>query len=351
MADTVIVVPGFLGSELSSGSSYGLYTPTVWLNPVNLLTGGFPRLRLAVPGEPSPPPPGPPLREGGPLPLYYGLLCGYLSSRGWRVVTPKADWRKPIMHDAANLAALIRSDSSLWPVRIVCHSRGGLVVRAALALLAETQQQTLVVGVVGIGVPHTGSLNTVPNLACWGSFKLLLERLGKYLPYVSPLSSGDVPVRQCLRSWPALYELMPAPGASWLEGVQASALYQPAVWFGSPLDPVASFLADALAAWGQLAGVPPALDWTDIAGVRLPTPIGVPDITRIVEPGSLTTTTQGDGNVPLLSAHPGSRRLVTTPASHDMLPNDGRTWPYIDAALRGQLAGDVAIQGPTLALP
>ncbi len=344
---TVILVPGILGSTLRDP-----YLPppfgVVWLNPTRLLTGSFPRLRLAVPGESAPAPSGPPLAPGFPLPLYYGLLIAYLEHRGWRVVCPAADWRVPLPQDALRLRDLIRVEAKSGPVRLLCHSRGGLVARHALAFLSQLGELASVERVVGLGVPHTGSLEAATNLACWGGAKRKIEDLDRYIPAFFSAVLGTDQVRDVMRSWPALYELLPAPSASWIAPATVAALYVPATYASSSFRPVPAYLTAALAAWSSIPPVPAGVDWVDVAGVGVQTAVGVPAVGRIAERGSFSVSLAGDGVVPSASAHQSGRRLLTTPTQHDMLPLDGRLWPYLDQALAAGLVADIDLGGRVL---
>lgn len=346
---TVVLCPGILGSELRFRLLFPI-DQLVWLNPAVLIAGGFRALVLPVPGDGGIPPPGNLLSPGPFQPHYYGMLRAYLETRGWRVASPLADWRRPLAYDAALLAETIRGEAGSGSVRLLCHSRGGLVARAALGLLAAAGQSGMVSHVVAMGTPHAGSLAAAQALAGWASAELILEDLGRYLPLASPLLIGALPVLRAVRSWASVYELLPAPGSTWVVGIDPAALYLPATYAGSPLDPAAAYLAAAAAAWAALPPVPAGTPWVDVAGLGVLTPDGVPDVSRVVRPGSMTEDLAGDGVVMLASAHQGTRRLVTTPCAHDLLPVDGRLWPYLHLAFLGQLDADVAIQGFVLQL-
>lgn len=344
---TVILVPGNLGSVLGDAGGF-LGSGVVWLNPVALLSGGLRRMRLRVPGEAGPDPPGLPLLEGYPLPLYYGLIETYLGQCGWDVVSPAMDFRYPLMQDAARLATLIREKGASRPVKLLCHSRGGLVARAALGMLAGTNQLGLVNRVVGLGVPHTGSLNAAQLLACWQPTKLKIEALGKYLPWAYNLFLGIGETRAVIRSWPSQYELLPAPSAPWLIDTDPLALYSPGTYAGTGFDPVPAFLAAALAGWSTLPPVPSSVDWIDVAGNGTATAIACADLSKIGQRGSMGITNSGDGTVSIASAAQSPRRRIITPTQHDMLVMDGRLWPHIHGALLNGLGADLVLAGNVL---
>lgn len=345
---TVVFVPGFLGSVLGDPPFLGIQR-VVWVDPIRLLTGNFPRLGLPVEGE-AYSPPGLPLIEGYPLPTYYGLLCTYLSSRGWKVVSPHADWRRSLLWDALTLATLIRDTYRGSPLAIVCHSRGGLVTRLALKLISSDAQGVMVDRVCGLGVPHEGSLNAAINLAGWGGVQRRLASIGND---VFPPIFGRVGLQdtyRVMRSWPALYELLPPPSATWLTAGNPDDLFDPTHYARSPMNVIPPYLTAARAAVSQLPPVPSTVTWTDFAGVGRETAVGVPDVRKLTDRGSLDFEVDGDGTVALASAHQGNRRLVTSPTQHDLLCTDARLWPLIHTALASGLAEDVSVGGPMLAL-
>ncbi|HEX4614117.1 MAG TPA: hypothetical protein VH092_38395, partial [Urbifossiella sp.] len=344
-----IIVPGFLGSSLHDPSTW-VGPSEIWLNPVRLAAGGFNRMRLAVPGEPAPPPAGAALEGGTPISAYYSLLAGYLVFRGWDVNFVTADFRQAMSHDAAILAAKIRTLSATAPVQIIAHSRGGLVARTAIAQLAAAGLTGLVSRVITLGTPHTGSLEAVATIACFGGTKLKLERLNDAIPQWLGSWLGTGEVRSTLRSWPALYELLPAPSASWLTAQTVAQLYLPATYSNDTFVPVPQYLADALAAWNNLPPMASGIDWIDVAGIGLGTYDGVDASAGVSDPSVFSTSLDGDATVPFKSAHPGGNRLVSVPCNHDLLPQDGRLWPVLHQALTAGLPADVVIGGAVLTI-
>lgn len=346
----VILVPGFLGSTLSLagfGARLGL-----WLNPPALLSGLFRRLALPTTDRPDLSVGDGALVAGGPLGTYYGLLDYYLDSQGWDCHSPDADFRRPIAEDAARLVNMVRADfAAAGPVRIVCHSRGGLVTRVALGTLAAAGQLAYVARVVGMGVPHVGSLNAVSALSGRAALIAHIETLSKYGYGILGRLIDPLPVRGVLRSWPSLYQLLPDPARSTLPAAALAAIYSPDTWGPDSLPPYAPHLSAASAAWAAIPPVPAGVEWIDVAGFGTDTAVSVPAGAEVTSSGGWTYSADGDGTVPLASATQAGRRKILTPTQHDMLPNDGRLWPWLDAAARGTLVGDVTLSGRVLALP
>lgn len=114
----VFVLPGITGSHLRSGSS------RIWVDLVQLAAGGLKRLGIDRAD----------ITADEPIWRYYADLCTHLDQthevRPWGY-----DWRRPI-EDATDVFADALDEaltSTEQPVRIVAHSMGGLVARAALA--------------------------------------------------------------------------------------------------------------------------------------------------------------------------------------------------------------------------
>jgi hypothetical protein len=345
--NVVIFVPGLLGSALRHRTLlFG--NLLLWLGPTALLAGKFPYLALPLDDQPGLPPPNYGIQPGGPLGAIYGPFTNFLALRGWDVREIDMDWRHPVSLDAATLANYVRTAGATNPVAIVCHSRGGLVTRRALANLAATGEAGKIRCVVGMGVPHSGSLNAVINLSCQGSLKDRLRGLGRLFGRYVGHGLGLEDVYRVVRSWPSVYELLPAPGASWVDPAIVDALYLLQTWSDSPYPPYGPYLAAAKAAWQATPAPPPSLPWTDVVGYGIPTAIGMPTLSALADFGHLQWDESGDGTVPMTSAAVPGRRRVAVPCQHDMLTNDARAWPWIDDALRGALHEDVLVTGKRL---
>jgi len=347
---TLIFVPGFLGSTLTA--TIARFVPLdIWLSAPALIAGRFRDLAFD-PGTTTPSTGlGRTIAPGLPIGAYYGTLLSYLSVRGWLVLSPGGDWRKPIADDAVRLLTTIRNNYTGSPIKILCHSRGGLVAREALKLLDDLGKREYVDRVVGLGVPHTGSVNACIALACWDSLKTKLENLGKALPGQVSSFLGLDSIRDVMRTWPGLYELLPYPTAAWVQGVPPQQLYLADVYFGGQFNPIQSWLSAASARWASAAPVPAWVDWIDIAGRGINTSTGFPSREVVITPGSTTTTKEGDGTVPIASAAESPRRRIITPTDHNLLPLDARLFRHIHNALTAGLAADVVLPGAVLELP
>lgn len=344
---TLVFVPGLAGSELVYDA--GLFgRVTIWLSPPAILAGGFRALRLPPPGGPAPAFGTPTITPGLPLPHFYGLLLAYMGQRGWHVVAPRSDWRRTQGHDLVALLDLLREELDKGPVWILAHSRGGLLTRSALAVLAAENLLGNVRRVVGLGVPHTGSLAATQNLACYAPLKVSIIGLGTFLPTLYSHFLGTTEVASVMASWQSLYELQPDPVRSWVAPGIAAALYTPATWTAAGLTLSAAYLAAAATRWATIPAPPLSVEWIDVAGTGFQTPFTLGDVASLAEAGTMGTTLQGDGVVPLVSARQSGRKSITTPTAHDWLPNDGRLYHRIHDALIGGLPADVTLSGQRL---
>jgi hypothetical protein len=161
-----------------------------------------------------------------PLPAYWGNFCDAMKRHFDNLVSADSDWRRPLMEDARRVAELIESAAQDGDVKIVAHSRGGLVVRRALALLAQSDALPAVKRVVCMGTPHSGSLDAVINLAGWGHTPEAIATIGRYLPSAIEFETQLGSVNEVLKSWAAVYELLPHPSAPWLPENTPLALYE-----------------------------------------------------------------------------------------------------------------------------
>ena len=154
--ETVILVPGFLGTQLFAGSEL------IWMNPMRLVIGRISELALGPDGlhEESR---GPEVRTGGLLPTHDELSAAL--AKNWEVKECPYDWRKDFRHTAAGLDRLVEERIGRdAPFHIVAHGEGGLVARAFLTLFPHRVSQMLGKGephqrgrLVLLGVPHHGA--------------------------------------------------------------------------------------------------------------------------------------------------------------------------------------------------
>lgn len=342
----LVLVPGILGSTLSVAPDVPvLGDRTIWLDHLAMLAGGWRWLELGSDGIDPPDPYHPPLAPGAPLGDYYGRLAQGLVERGYTVHVPRLDWRGTIARDGARLASLLRSLATGSKIHIVAHSRGGWVVRAALAQLGDTVAESLIGTVVGMGVPHLGSLAAVKVLAGWDPNFVAVRVLLTAMPGILRGGYAWSELGRILATQPAWYELLPPAGAAWLPPADQATLTDPSYYESLGLPVSAPWMQAAQAYLAAPPPVPSWCDWWDVAGRGFTTPDYLLPGMSLDQAGSLGSAGDGDGVVPYASAHPGLRPSVETPTDHAGLILDGRVLAMIDRILRGQVGGAQVIGG------
>lgn len=347
---TLLVIPGTGGSELYTGRSFFGLGPTlrVWLNYAGLVAGEWRWLALAPDGRTSTWPGVGQLQPGWLLPSYYGPLLHYLGALGYTIRAPQLFWPGTLESDAQTTAAYIESLAGEAPIHCLAHSRGGLVLRRALQILAAAGQLGLVGRCAGLGVPHSGSWAAASLLS---GFEASEQRLG-ILVSLGPGGSWRYPIYSALqdvvRTWPVSYELLPAPGAPGCPPAQIETVYSASAWqqIGVTVSP--AWLAEASAYWAGLAPVPAAAEWVDVVGVGLETADQLQSSLPPQSEADYTVSADGDGTVLARWATQPGRLSIITPTGHSALVSDGRVLSALDSYYRVGLAQSITIQGGIL---
>lgn len=341
---SVIIVPGLLASKINRPALVG-WLATIWLSPPNLLAGFFDWLALPLPDQPGLPPSYAITLPGTPIGALYGPLSAYLTLRGWPVLTTRADWRRPLSYDGELLLAQVRTQGLIGPVGLVCHSRGGLLARYVANRLAALGELNKLECVVTLGTPHVGSMNAVLFLSGQGSLLDRLANLGTNIRGVRVQTLAFSRIREVLRSWPSVYELLPDPDRSTLPAPERAAVYQSATYTGQPSVPYQPHLDSAVQTWRALPDFPAGVRVLRVGGEFVDT---IQGFSAPPAPGYLppfTWSGDGDGTVPTTSSFWPGDQGVLVPCAHDALPLDGRVWPYIHACLGGETGINVTLGG------
>lgn len=213
--DHVVIVPGILGSELSSFSVDG-NRERVWLNARAMTEGALMRLRLDSDGLRQADP-GYEIRPTGVLKRVYGALMLTLA-RDFEVHAFAYDWRRSFRAIADDLQAYL--SKNFMPgeaVHLVAHAAGGLVVRHLLQKHPD-HWKTFEGKLLLLGSSNYGSLLGVQALAGH------LDLTG----WVDLLDAGHrkVDFLSVIRSFPSIYEMLPSPklNPEWIE------LFEPATF-------------------------------------------------------------------------------------------------------------------------
>lgn len=338
--DDVILVPGFLGSELVDVKGPdGL----IWVDPKMLVDGTDKLLDLELNPLPAGPgvaesdaDPAVAVRAHGAVPVIYSGLRYDLEVRRYSVQTFGFDWRKDIEEAAGTLAGIVRDRASrpFRKLHVVAHSQGTVVARRALQLVGADLARKLVTSLVLLGPATGGTFSAAFAIAGTSS---LIDTVQKY-GIVPPDGFAAV-----LQSMTGLYQLLPwrtdpvdqnSAGDKALEWVGTNAArFHGAGFWETGVD--AGRLARKYG-WGKLIDTSFLNDRTTIILGDQPTTGGV-----MFRGGELVEdprfTTRGDGTVPdaLARLEGVSRVYKARGTEHMMLP---ATLSVI-AAVRDVLAG------------
>jgi pimeloyl-ACP methyl ester carboxylesterase len=292
----VVVIPGFLGSELTAYSPGGGQEP-IWLNVQRLASDGIDRLRIG--DGPSLDSDSEHVEASGVLKRNYGELLLALAAR-WNVQSFAYDWRKDLNASADRFDAWLACKFSGQPVHLVAHGAGGLVARAFIARHPERWQSMIDKNggatsqrggrLVMLGTPNRGSMITVQALAGVAGF---VTKLG----LLKDLRDRDE-LLKVVYSFPGLFQLLPAPDL--FPG--ADRLYR-----GRTYSDLASVDVEvpqrhltAALKFHESLRAPIGRDRIHtILGYGQPTYRGIKDITRLDHLDAYTATGGGDGVVTL----------------------------------------------------
>lgn len=136
---------------------------------------------------------------------------------GWRVEAWPWDWRRSLLESGAFLGAEIATRAQEWEggVRVVAHSAGGLVARAAWVWLVNQGIEHRLPRVVTLGTPHRGSYAPVQ---IWieqdSTFNLLVHLEAFPLQFPHPIASllweaKAVEIHGLFARFPSVYQLLP----------------------------------------------------------------------------------------------------------------------------------------------
>lgn len=336
-APLLFLLPGIMGSRLEADGE------CIWLDPLRLAGGGLKRIAIdrkaTVPTE-------------GLVGLAYGNLSRYLQ-RSHQVLEHPYDWRQPLAKLGAEFASRLDralDDNPDQPVRILAHSMGGLVVRAALAAKPALWDKFIARDgnrLVMLGTPNRGSHLLVETLLGQSDTIRTLARLD--------LKHALREILDIVAAFPGALQLLPAPDLIDTDGRPPRDFYDRATWdalatvnddfwFGKALcgRPSEPRLKEARRGWSTIADT----RWVGKAPERIAyifgkadnTPCGVLEQHRDGKPIGLVMrgTPQGDGSVTWAAGDlPGlpPERKWLMPVDHMGLTSTRRYFEEIEALL------------------
>lgn len=316
---SIVFLPGILGSELI------LDGEPLWPPTLAEAAFGYHRLdRLADPGIVA----GEPIRSVACFSVYGPLLRDLAAIASGRAGAPVRrlhafgyDWRRDLVETAAAIAARLDAlpPADTDEIHFVGHSMGCLVLRLLLECgrFDDAPWFGAVRGIVALAAPHRGApVALVRAIGLEGS---------------CGLAGSDIRRLAADPAFPALYQLLPAPGvaAIW-DGsgvVTAHDPYDPAVAARLGLAPGNLARAAAMHATLARGRLPAHVPWLDLAGS------GADTWTRLDLVGTAAIPhagrESGDGTVPLWSAIDPRHRHHAAPATHEAV--------FRNAEIRGLL--------------
>jgi hypothetical protein len=295
----VLLLPGIMGSKL--GTEGVIFDDTIWLDPLDIVAGKLDELTL---------------RDGDDIVALGVLLFSYLKLKlrlriaGFDADFHPFDWRRNIADLGVELAERIvretdRGDTPT-PLYLVAHSMGGLVSRAALKVLDDSDGADRVTRLVMLGTPNYGSFSPV-------------QALSGYHPLVGKVAALDLKhdeqalVNDVFGSFPGLYQMLPARDR--FTGID---LYRLDNWPPTGMAPHADLLAAAPDIHAQLA--PNDDRFVLIAGINQQTIVAV---RREGDEFVFSQSLEGDGTVPLAFAQLDGVKTWFVEEEHGSLPNNG----------------------------
>jgi pimeloyl-ACP methyl ester carboxylesterase len=301
----VVVIPGIMGSELSSVSRSGS-SSQIWVKVMQIMDGALSLLQLGDDGRTG-------LdktidvRPTGIMKRHYGEMLLALSER-WRVRAFWFDWRKDLNLSAADLETQIRG----WfgddaPVHLVAHSMGGLVARTFIknygarweAMWDESGDGCRGGRLIMLGTPNHGSF-AVPQVLTG------IDGLVKKLALLD-LQHSRSDLIDIFASFPGLYQMLPSP--SFNQDYQR--LYEAGNY--GDLKISQSLLDAAANQHHSLADVIYPERMIYIAGANRPTFSGIRALTKLGSRDAYEVTTEGDGRVTHLLGRLKSENDGTVP--------------------------------------
>lgn len=253
-SNELIFVPGFGGTELLFPQGASRYPRVLWISYPQLLYHGILSLSLGEDGVSPPSEDSEPLSPGYLMSSYYIRFVDEMRVRGWNVHAYPYDWRLSQSRLVSGLVALIEKWSYYGPVKLVAHSRGGLICQGALAALNAQGRLALVDRFVPIAVPFAGSYSPV----WWFAGRALDDYTSQFLWAGTGIFGFVANAAELLRlacvTLPGMYELLPDPAVAATNGDPTAAqMYSSAIWHAHGVDVFQSWLTAAQARWsGQL---------------------------------------------------------------------------------------------------
>lgn len=288
----VVLLPGVMGSELSSRDRAGADEP-LWIMPLRVVFGALDRLKLTEDGRDDASE-HVSIHATRVMQRYYGEAQLALAAGNWNVRAFAYDWRKELDQAADELnAQLGRWFDQDEPVHLVAHSMGGLVARTFIKYHPERWQKMWDAPGKGarggrlimLGVPNHGSFNVPRSIVG-------LEGIVRILDHAD-IFHTRIQLQQIMNGFPGLLQMMPSPLLSGQEDLDQ--LYDASLY--PDLNVSNRHLRLALDHHRLLAEIVDPERMVNIAGTGQPTWSGINDFAHLADNASYELSNLGDGRI------------------------------------------------------
>lgn len=338
--DNIVYLPGLLGSDL--GFDLGPQVPpiNIWLDVIQLATGGAVYLQLAPDGvSPGPLANGTEVYATQIFTPVYAPLGIWLLTQGYNVLTVPYDWRKSVITSAAAVLAAARLAFGSEPFFIVAHSMGGLVGRAVWKMMFEQAADAQLLRLLTICTPQYGSMDPVRFFCRLPPLYTAIVVATGWPPTLLSEAGPDY-IDAVVSSWPGFFELMPFLAEGPLTLINPSVAKR--VWTAEYYEGGNSYLTQqmldtALSSQEYLLDAIPPGRMTSIVGVGVNTAVLPSGHGSPLTDAGYVFSSDGDGNVSEASATlPGVPKL-TVRGDHVTILLRPDVWSMIPFLLTGGL--------------
>lgn len=285
----VLILPGIMGSKIGRVRKL-FFDDVIWIDPFDVMRGNLRKLAL----------PDSKYKAVGVILFAYLKLKLRLNLAGYDADFHPFDWRRSLSELGKELSESVKNEPD--EVRLVAHSMGGLVARAALAIDGAPKVSRLIM----LGTPNFGSF--APVQAVRATYSMVRKVAG-----IDLSNTAEDLAEKVFKTFPGLHEMLP-----FQERFNGVDLYQAHSWPGDAPVPRQAMLDAVPPVQRRLA--PADSRFYLIAGVNQDTTTGL-----FLRDGKFhyEQSLIGDGTVPLDFAELPGTTTYYIEESHGSLPNNG----------------------------